>query len=433
MVRVRFVRVFGWWLSWASFGSSSCKRLELWRCAHTIPYRTIHVCGTCMAANGFKALEHISPEVAAQVASAGIVTNIFGSTTVQIQWSRLRDILASFLPPDSIHFDVPLTALGSKPSSSRADFGGGGGGDVSHYADLFVAADGVHSSARALLDPSLSQMIEESDGYSVRRQSASLPPPQQLGRTIFRSVVDLDDAKRNGHIALDPGATSMARLGDGVMFASMKLSSVSHQHYWAVSVEDSYSLQSPEARDFAGRGMESSEGAGVRGDMGGAGRASGDGDGGRCAGDGSVKSFLLRVVAGNVECEGLLNASDEVRIVVRRSIVRDMCPAMVVGRIVLLGDAAHAVASTGEVRGKFARALFLCIGLSRSLARAHTCSLSHSLDLSLALALATRMTHYVVCMYNYTHRYTLQLAPTHTWPCREQIWPWKMRLNWLFA
>ena len=61
-----------------------------------------------------------------------------------------------------------------------------------------------------------------------------------------------------------------------------------------------------------------------------------------CGGGGVT---LWGVFVGGV---GGFRASEEEGIVVRRSLVRPMTRSMVEGRVVVLGDAAHPLASTGE-------------------------------------------------------------------------------------
>ena len=162
--------------------------------------------GTCtglrLTPNGLKALEQISPELLARVKSAGFVTSFFGAQMVQIQWSTLRDTLASFLPPDTIDYNASLTALGFKKSTALAVFE-----TTKESGDVVIAADGLHSSARVLLDPALSRVIEDADGFQLRTKIAQATAAEELGRTIFRSVVH--DTSKLPEL---PDDTSMAPL-----------------------------------------------------------------------------------------------------------------------------------------------------------------------------------------------------------------------------
>ena len=105
-------------------------------------------------------------------------------------------------PPDTIDYNASLTALGFKKSTALAVFE-----TTKESGDVVIAADGLHSSARVLLDPALSRVIEDADGFQLRTKIAQATAAEELGRTIFRSVVH-DTSK----LLELPDDTSMAPL-----------------------------------------------------------------------------------------------------------------------------------------------------------------------------------------------------------------------------
>lgn len=183
--------------------------------------------------NGMKALAAIDPEIADEVIKRGAVltSQLFADKDghviarsevdyvarhkmpmVCIRWSRLLDILQERLPPGSLHagaaFSGQLTA-GADGGGGVEAFFDGPGGEISAKGELLIGADGVRSQVRGLL------LGAEDCG------------PRDNGRMSWRAVVPRDSvtyaekAALQSVIVTSPGQIAVTSdPGEGQLYAA---------------------------------------------------------------------------------------------------------------------------------------------------------------------------------------------------------------------
>lgn len=112
----------------------------------------------------------------------------YGQPMLNIRWSNLQDILASFLPSDIIHLNYRCIGFEQNDNTVKAYFDGG----KTVQADLIVGADGVNSAVR---------QISIGDGS-----------PHYAGRISWRAVV------KYSHELLAADEVTIVTASDGKIF-----------------------------------------------------------------------------------------------------------------------------------------------------------------------------------------------------------------------
>lgn len=112
----------------------------------------------------------------------------YGQPMLNIRWSNLQDILASFLPSDIIHLNYRCIGFEQNGNTVKAYFDGG----KTVQADLVVGADGVNST--------------------VRQTSIGDGSPRYAGRISWRAVV------KYSHELLAADEVTIVTASDGKIF-----------------------------------------------------------------------------------------------------------------------------------------------------------------------------------------------------------------------
>jgi salicylate hydroxylase len=142
--------------------------------------------GLTLFPNGLNSLAEISPAIVDSLKSAGSQTRVvkvqksngeiafqnhitlaekYGQPMLNIRWSRLQEILAAALPPDTIHLNYRCNSFQQNDSSVEVSFDNG----QTVRADLLIGADGINSV--------------------VRQQLIGDGSPRYAGRMSWRAVI----------------------------------------------------------------------------------------------------------------------------------------------------------------------------------------------------------------------------------------------------
>lgn len=124
--------------------------------------------GLSIVPNGLNSLEAIAPGISELLKNAGSQTQMltlkkstgemiaqksvtlmekYGQPMLQIRWSRLQEILAAALPPETIHLDYRCIGFEQNDKGVEVYFDG----RDTVQADLLIGADGLNSAIRQML------------------------------------------------------------------------------------------------------------------------------------------------------------------------------------------------------------------------------------------------------------------------------------------
>ncbi|MBH8572963.1 FAD-dependent monooxygenase [Nostocaceae cyanobacterium CENA369] len=170
--------------------------------------------GLSIVPNGLNSLEAIAPGISELLKNAGSQTQMltlkkstgemiaqksvalmekYGQPMLQIRWSRLQEILAAALPPETIHLDYRCIGFEQNDKGVEVYFDG----RDPVQADLLIGADGLNSAVRQML-------IGDGD-------------PRYAGRMSWRAVL------KYSHELLPPNEVMSMTAPDGKIFGFFDL------------------------------------------------------------------------------------------------------------------------------------------------------------------------------------------------------------------
>ena len=141
------------------------ENVKVWERADEMRWKKAgSITGLGISVNGLRAIQCISPQAHNDIMEAGMWSEVLQRQ--YIRWSTLRNILASYLPAETVAFGMEVVAIADE-------------GDVVHLisrdgqraeAPVVVAADGIRSIIKRLISDSSRSVRATESGGTLREE-----------------------------------------------------------------------------------------------------------------------------------------------------------------------------------------------------------------------------------------------------------------------